>query len=93
MAAEAWTCAEAVICRVFNSMSRASVSVCDFFSPAITLLTVAPLTYVFCMCLRRHNLAAPTLALWPTEVHVVVRRKLCKKGCYFGGIPPPSGNM
>ena len=25
--------------------------------------------------------------LWPKEVHVVVRRKLCKKGCYFGGTP------
>ena len=42
-----------------------------------------------CRALGRHNLPAPTLALWPTEVHVVVRRKLCKKGCYFGGTPPP----
>ena len=43
--------------------------------------------------LRRHKLPAPHLALWPTEVHVVVRRKVCEKGCYFGGIyPPPGGN-
>ena len=39
--------------------------------------------------LRRHKLPAPHLALWPTEVHVVVRRKVCEKGCYFGGIYPP----
>ena len=39
--------------------------------------------------LRRHKLPAPHLALWPTEVHVVVRRKVCEKGCYFGGIHPP----
>ena len=38
---------------------------------------------------RRHKLPAPHLALWPTEVHVVVRRKVCEKGCYFGGIYPP----
>ena len=41
--------------------------------------------------LRRHKLPAPHLALWPTEVHVVVRRKVCEKGCYFGGIYPPRG--
>ena len=39
--------------------------------------------------LRRHKLPAPHLALWPTEVHVVARRKVCEKGCYFGGIYPP----
>ena len=41
------------------------------------------------LILRRHKLPAPHLALWPTEVHVVVRRKVCEKGCYFGGIYPP----
>ena len=38
--------------------------------------------------LRRHKLPASHLALWPTEVHPVVRRKVCEKGCYFGGIYP-----
>ena len=37
---------------------------------------------------RRHYLPAPTFALWPTEVHFVVRRKLRKKGVMLG-VPPP----
>ena len=44
--------------------------------------------------LRRHKLPTPHLALWPTEVHVVMRGKVCEKGCYFFGYPnPPGGNM
>ena len=39
--------------------------------------------------LRRHKLPTPHLALWPTEVHVVVRGKVCEKGCYFLGIKTP----
>ena len=39
--------------------------------------------------LRRHKLPTPHLALWPTEVHVVVRGKVCEKGCYFLGIHTP----
>ena len=39
--------------------------------------------------LRRHKLPTPHLALWPTEVHVVVRGKVCQKGCYFLGIQTP----
>ena len=33
--------------------------------------------------LRRHKLPTPHLALWPTEVHVVMRGKVCEKGCNF----------
>ena len=33
--------------------------------------------------LRRHKLPSPHLALWPTEVHVVVRGKVCEKGCPY----------
>ena len=33
--------------------------------------------------LRRHKLPTPQLALWPTEVHVVMRGKVGEKGCYF----------
>ena len=43
-------------------------------------------TYTF---LRRHKLPTPHLALWPTEVHVVMRGKVCEKGCYFLGIQTP----
>ena len=32
---------------------------------------------------------APHLALWPTEVHVVMRGKVCEKGCYFLGTQTP----
>ena len=39
--------------------------------------------------LRHHKLPAPHLALWPTEVHVVVSRKVCEKGCLFFGIHTP----
>ena len=39
--------------------------------------------------LRRHNLPTPHLALWPTEVHVVMRGKVCEKGCYFWVPKPP----
>ena len=39
--------------------------------------------------LRRHKLPSPHLALWPTEVHVVMRGKVCEKGCYFLGIQTP----
>ena len=39
--------------------------------------------------LRRHKLPTPHLALWPTEVHVVMRGKVCEKGCYFLGIQTP----
>ena len=39
--------------------------------------------------LRRHKLPTPHPALWPTEVHVVVRVKVCEKGCYFLGIHTP----
>ena len=39
--------------------------------------------------LRRHNLPTTHLALWPTEVHVVVRGKVCEKGCYILGIQTP----
>ena len=39
--------------------------------------------------LRRHKLPTPHLALRPTEVHVVVRGKVCGKGCYFLGIQTP----
>ena len=38
---------------------------------------------------RCHKLPTPHLALWPTEVHVVVRGKVCEKGCYFLGIQTP----
>ena len=41
--------------------------------------------------LRRHKLPTPHLALWPTEVHVVLRGKVCEKGCYFLGIQTPLG--
>ena len=44
---------------------------------------------VSCQGLRRHKLPSPHLALWPTEVHVVVRGKVCEKGCYFSGIQTP----
>ena len=39
--------------------------------------------------LWRHKLPTPHLALWPTEVHVVVGGKVCEKGCYFLGIHTP----
>ena len=39
--------------------------------------------------LRRHKLPTPHLALWPTEVHVVMRGKVCEKGCYFLGTQTP----
>ena len=39
--------------------------------------------------LRRHKLPTPHLALWPTEVHVVMRGKVCEKGGYFLGIQTP----
>ena len=39
--------------------------------------------------LRRHKLPTPHLALWPTEVHVVMRGKVCAKGCYFLGTQTP----
>ena len=39
--------------------------------------------------LRRHKLPTPHLVVWPTEVHVVVRGKVCEKGCYFLGIQTP----
>ena len=39
--------------------------------------------------LRRHKLPTPHLALWSTEVHVVVRGKVCETGCYFLGIQTP----
>ena len=39
--------------------------------------------------LRRHKLPTPHLALWPTEVHVVMRGKVCEKGCYFLGTQIP----
>ena len=39
--------------------------------------------------LRRHKLPTPHLALWPTEVHVVMRRKVCEKRCYFLGTQTP----
>ena len=38
---------------------------------------------------RRHKLPTPHQALWPTEVHVVVREKVFGKGCYFLGIHTP----
>ena len=48
---------------------------------------------VACCCLlliatflRRHT---PHLALWPTEVYVVMRGKVCEKGCYFLGAQTP----
>ena len=41
------------------------------------------------MRLRRHKLPTPHLALWPTEVHVVMRGKVCEKGCYFLGTQTP----
>ena len=41
------------------------------------------------MELRRHKLPIPHLALWPTEVRVVMRGKVCEKGCYFLGIQTP----
>ena len=41
------------------------------------------------MMLRRHKLPTPHLALWPTEVHVVMRGKVCEKGCYFLGTQTP----
>ena len=56
--------------------------------PSFSLFLSFPL-FPFFPFLRRHKLPAPHLALWPTEVHVVVRRKVCEKGCYFGGIYPP----
>ena len=40
-------------------------------------------------CLRCHKLPTPHLALWPTEVHVVMRGKVCEKGCYFLGTQTP----
>ena len=39
--------------------------------------------------LRRHKLPTPHVALWPTQVHVVMRGKVCEKGCYFLGIQTP----
>ena len=39
--------------------------------------------------LRRHKFPTPHLALWPTEVHVVMRGKVCEKGCYFLRIQTP----
>ena len=39
--------------------------------------------------LRRHKLPTPHLTLWPTEVHIAVRGKVCEKGCYFLGIHTP----
>ena len=39
--------------------------------------------------LRRHKLPTPHLALWPTEVHVVMRGRVCEKGCYFLGTQTP----
>ena len=39
--------------------------------------------------LRRHKLPTPHLALWATEVHVVMRGKVCEKGCYFLGTQTP----
>ena len=41
------------------------------------------------LMLRRHKLPTPNLALWPTEVHVVMRGKVCEKGCYFLGTQTP----
>ena len=41
------------------------------------------------VALRRHKLPTPHLALWPTEVHVVMRGKVREKGCYFLGIQTP----
>ena len=46
---------------------------------------VSPYTHI----LRRHKLPTPHLALWPTEVHVVMRGKVCEKGCYFLGTQTP----
>ena len=38
---------------------------------------------------RCHKLPTPPLALWPTELHVVVRGKVREKGCDFLGIHTP----
>ena len=40
--------------------------------------------------LTRHKLPPPPhLALWPTEIHVVVRGKVSEQECYFLGIHGP----
>ena len=46
-----------------------------------------------CHLLRRHKLPVPHLAPWPTEVHVVVRRKVRENVFFFWYPYPPGENM
>ena len=64
----------------------------NFFSPREPWLThrwPPPCAGRAALLLGRHKLPTPHLALWSTEVHVVVRGKVCEKGCYFLGTQTP----